>query len=215
MQKSKQLFCISYSSPIYSNIFHMAKQQRKGLRIRLLLRTTYFHATITTTSVTFHFLEEAISYCYYALVKQQDILMLPLSHLFFFFLLFVSAQQSNLDFSALINELWLRSRCYSRLQQKIGNRYYVLRNNILLSLIFDILSTHVVSCYTTLCMCNCICSDFVYIIISTEAGVYCFLAGSFFEKEDQGPWLWETHCSLGHKLSKNIWVRSSTVSPVS
>ena len=55
-------------------------------------------------------------------------------------------------------------------KKKIGNRYYVLRNNILLSLIFDILSTHLVSCYTTLCMSNCICSDFVYIIITTKRG---------------------------------------------
>ena len=155
----------------------MAKQQRKGLRIRLLLRTTYFHATITTTSVTFHFLEEAISYCYYALVKQQDILMLPLSHLFFF-LLFVSAQQSNLDFSALINELWLRSRCYSRLQKR-QQILHTTEQHIIIPHIWHPLLACSMMLYNIVCVRNCICSDFVYINISTEAGVYCFLAGSF------------------------------------
>ena len=115
------VFLTPLQSTLTFSIWQSSKE--RGLRIRLLLRTTYYFHTITTTSVTFHFLEEAISYCYYALVKQQDILMLPLSHLFFF-LLFVSAQQSNLDFSALINELWLRSRCYSRLQK---NRQQILR----------------------------------------------------------------------------------------
>ena len=52
------------------------------------------------------------------------------------------------------------------------NRQQILHTteHISLSLIFDILSTHLVSCYTTLCMCNCICSDFVYIIITTKRG---------------------------------------------
>ena len=148
----------------------MAKQQRKGLRIRLLLRTTYFHATITTTSVTFHFLEEAISYCYYALVKQQDILMLPLSLSHISSSSFCLFLPSNPILTFL---LWSMNYDYDQdvtAGCKKGNRYYILRNNTLLSLIFDILSLHVVSCYTTLCVCNCICSDFVYIIITTKRG---------------------------------------------
>ena len=104
----------------------------------------------------------------YALVKQQDILMLPLSLTSPLpFVCFCPAIQSWL----FCFDQWIMTtiKMLQPLAKK-GNRYYVLRNNILLSLIFDILSTHVVSCYTTLCMCNCICSDFVYIIITTKRG---------------------------------------------
>ena len=133
------VFLTPLQSTLTFSIWQGSKE--RGLRIRLLLRTTYYFHTITTTSVTFHFLEEAISYCYYALVKQQDILMLPLSHISSSsFCLFLP---SNPILTFL---LWSMNYDYDQDVtagcKKIGNRYYVLRNNILLSLIFDILSTH-------------------------------------------------------------------------